>query len=105
MASEDLRATRIEKVEQLKQLGLNPFAYQWRSTHSMADLQSKYADLPNGEEQADDVAVAGRIMARRVFGKLAFFTLQDETGTIQLYLEKTGFRNAWGKQMPRHLLT
>lgn len=88
MASEDLRATRIEKVEQLKQLGINPFSYQWRSSHTVADLQSKYADLPNGEEQADAVAIAGRIMARRVFGKLAFFTLQDETGTIQLYLEK-----------------
>jgi lysyl-tRNA synthetase, class II len=88
MASEDLRTTRIEKVEQLKQLGINPFAYQWKSTHSMAELQAKYVDLPNGEEQADTVAVAGRIMARRVFGKLAFFTLQDETSNIQLYLEK-----------------
>ena len=34
------------------------------------------------------MAVAGRIMAKRVFGKLAFFTLQDESGTIQLHLEK-----------------
>jgi lysyl-tRNA synthetase class 2 len=35
-----------------------------------------------------EVAIAGRILARRVFGKLAFFSLQDETGTIQLYLDK-----------------
>jgi lysyl-tRNA synthetase class 2 len=96
MASEDLRATRIEKVEQLKQLGMNPFAYQWRSSHTVADLQSKYADLPNGEEQTDEVAIAGRIMARRVFGKLAFFTLQDETGTIQLYLEKKRIQECMG---------
>ena len=34
------------------------------------------------------MSIAGRITARRVFGKLAFFTLQDETGTIQLYLDK-----------------
>jgi lysyl-tRNA synthetase, class II len=96
MASEDLRATRVEKVEQLKQLGMNPFAYSWAVSHSMADLQSKYADLPNGEEKADDVAVAGRIMARRVFGKLAFFTLQDETATIQLYLEKSRIEENMG---------
>ncbi|MEL6902993.1 MAG: lysine--tRNA ligase, partial [Cyanobacteria bacterium J06606_4] len=39
-------------------------------------------------EEDFEVSVAGRIMARRVFGKLAFFTVQDETGTMQLYLEK-----------------
>ncbi len=88
MSEEDIRAARLEKVEQLKQLGMNPYAYRWESTHHTADLQAKFADLGNGEEVDLEVAVAGRIMARRVFGKLAFFTLQDETGTIQLYLEK-----------------
>ncbi|MEP0750614.1 lysine--tRNA ligase [Trichocoleus sp. Lan] len=88
MSSDDIRATRLEKVEQLKQLGMNPYAYQWESSHHAAQLQEKYADLPSGEEVEVEVAIAGRIMARRVFGKLAFFTLQDETGSIQLYLEK-----------------
>ena len=88
MSEEDIRAARLEKVNQLKQLGANPYAYRWESTHHTAELQEKFADLPSGEEVDLDVAVAGRIMARRVFGKLAFFTLQDETGAIQLYLEK-----------------
>ncbi|MCU0549938.1 MAG: lysine--tRNA ligase [Leptolyngbya sp. Prado105] len=87
--SDELRQTRIEKVDQLKQLGINPYAYRWESTHSAAQLQEKFAELPSGEEDPIAVAIAGRIMARRVFGKLAFFTLQDETGTIQLYLEKS----------------
>ena len=86
---EEIRATRLEKVEQLQQAGLTPYAYRWESTHHAAELQTKYVDLPNGEEVAVEVAIAGRIMAKRVFGKLAFFTLQDETGTIQLYLEKS----------------
>ncbi|MBD2576940.1 lysine--tRNA ligase [Oscillatoria sp. FACHB-1406] len=85
---EDIRATRLEKVEQIKSLGLNPYAYQWESTHTAAQLQEKYADLPSGEEVEVEVAIAGRIMARRVFGKLAFFELRDETSTIQLYLDK-----------------
>ncbi|MGI0489081.1 lysine--tRNA ligase [Pantanalinema rosaneae CENA516] len=89
MAEEDLRAVRLQKVQQLKQAGITPYAYRWESTHHAADLQTKFADLPSGEEVQIEVAVAGRIMARRVFGKLAFFTLQDETGTIQLYLEKS----------------
>ncbi|WP_013323339.1 lysine--tRNA ligase [Gloeothece verrucosa] len=85
---EEIRATRLEKVEQLKQLGLNPYEYKWESTHHAAQLQEKYASLENGEEVDLEVAVAGRIIARRVFGKLAFFNLQDESGTIQLYLDK-----------------
>ncbi|MUG99320.1 lysine--tRNA ligase [Scytonema sp. UIC 10036] len=88
MSEEDIRATRLEKVEQLRQLGMNPYAYHGEMTHHAAELQEKFTDLPSGEEVDVEVAVAGRIMARRVFGKLAFFTLQDETGTIQLYLEK-----------------
>jgi lysyl-tRNA synthetase class 2 len=89
MSSEEIRAARLEKVAQLRQLGFDPYAYQWESTHHAADLQEKYADLPSGEEVDVEVAIAGRILARRVFGKLAFFTLQDETGAIQLYLDKT----------------
>ncbi|MEY2858632.1 MAG: hypothetical protein RLZZ74_2945, partial [Cyanobacteriota bacterium] len=76
---EEIRAARIEKVAQMKELGLNPYAYKWESSHHAAQLQSKYVDLAAGEEVADQVAIAGRIMARRVFGKLAFFELQDET--------------------------
>ena len=34
------------------------------------------------------MSIAGRVMAKRVFGKLAFYTLSDSVGTIQLYLEK-----------------
>jgi len=86
---EEIRANRLDKVSQLKQLGKNPYAaYQWESSHTATDLQEKYADLANGEEVDLEVSVAGRIMARRIIGKLAFFNLQDETGNIQLYLEK-----------------
>ncbi|AFZ29454.1 lysyl-tRNA synthetase, class II [Gloeocapsa sp. PCC 7428] len=85
---EEIRAARLEKVAQLKQLGMNPYAYRWEVTHHAAQLQEKFADLPSGEEVDVEVAIAGRILARRVFGKLAFFSLQDETGTIQLYLDK-----------------
>lgn len=98
MAEEDLRAVRLQKVQQFKQAGITPYAYRWESTHHAADLQAKFADLPSGEEVQIDVAVAGRIMARRVFGKLAFFTLQDETGTIQLYLEKSRIQASMADQ-------
>ncbi len=84
----EIRAARLQKVNELKQLGLNPYAYTWEITHQAAALQEKFTDLPNGEEVDFEVSIAGRIMVRRVFGKLAFFTLQDETGSIQLFLDK-----------------
>jgi lysyl-tRNA synthetase class 2 len=101
MASDDIRATRLEKVNQLRELGINPYAYRWESTHSAAALQALYADLPNGEAiDTVEVAIAGRILNRRVFGKLAFFTLQDESGTIQLYLDKGKIQQHMGEADP-----
>lgn len=35
-------------------------------------------------DEKDHVSIAGRIVARRAFGKLAFFTLRDDSGTIQV---------------------
>lgn len=52
-------------------------------------IQQQWEHLQAGEEDGDAaVSVAGRIMARRVFGKLAFFALQDGVGTLQLYLDQ-----------------
>lgn len=85
---DELRAARLEKVDQLKAIAMNPYAYKWEVSHHAAELQEKYKDIEAGEEVEDTVSIAGRILARRVFGKLAFFSLQDETGTIQLYLDK-----------------
>ena len=84
----ELRETRLEKANALRELGVEPYALHFDPTDRMAQLQHVHADLPNGEERDLKVAVAGRVMARRVMGKLAFFSLSDETGTIQLFLEK-----------------
>lgn len=70
---------------------MEPYAYAWDRTHTAAQLQELYKHLGNGEESngdADCVSIAGRIVARRAFGKLAFLTLRDDSGTIQLYCEK-----------------
>jgi len=84
----EIRATRLEKVQQIKDAGGVPYAYQWAVSHHAGELQKEFADLEPGQEVELEVAIAGRILNRRVFGKLAFFTLQDESGVIQLYLDK-----------------
>ena len=98
----ELRDTRLEKAQALQDLGQGPYALGFEPSHRMAALQEAHADLPNGEERDVSVAVAGRVMTRRVMGKLAFFTLADETGTIQLFLEKAGLeaqQEGWFKQI------
>ena len=84
----ELREIRLEKAEALAALGQGPYALRFEPSHGTTELQSAHADLPNGQERDVAVAVAGRVMTRRVMGKLAFFTLADQDGTIQLYLEK-----------------
>eukprot|EP01035_Chromulina_nebulosa_P019981 gene19981-25951_t len=64
----------------MKELGVNPFAYEYNVTHKTSDLQKSFVSLPNGQEDSSiTVSIAGRIISRRVFGKLAFFELQDDT--------------------------
>ena len=84
----ELRETRLEKGKALAELGQGPYALRFEPSHRTADLQEAHADLANGQERDVAVAVAGRVMTRRVMGKLAFFTLADETGPIQLFIEK-----------------
>jgi lysyl-tRNA synthetase, class II len=84
-----VRLARMYKREQLQQAGIDPYPYRFERTAEAKMLQEKFQDLPPGEEAPDfTCTVAGRVMARRVFGKLAFLDIQDATGRIQLYCEK-----------------
>ncbi|MCX5932278.1 MAG: OB-fold nucleic acid binding domain-containing protein, partial [Cyanobacteria bacterium] len=83
-----LEQARLEKAEVLRGLGQGPYGLRFDPSHRHAELQRLHADLANGQERDEQVAVAGRVMTRRVMGKLAFFTLLDETGPIQLFIEK-----------------
>ncbi len=89
-----LEQARLDKAEALKAIGQGPYALRFQPSHRTAELQQAHADLPSGKERDQVVAVAGRVMTRRVMGKLAFFTLADETGPIQLFIEKATLASA-----------
>jgi lysyl-tRNA synthetase class 2 len=59
--------------------------YRYEPDATVASIQAKHGDLPPGSETGDRVTIAGRLMLRREQGKLAFGTLQDATGRIQLF--------------------
>ena len=79
---------RREKAEKIKELGLDPFGQKYDRTDFAKDLKDKYSLVEHDEfENMDDTAkVAGRIMFIRKMGKASFFTIQDKTGLIQIYI-------------------
>src|SRR2546427_10802833 len=59
--------------------------YRFEPTATAAELHSRFDSLDAGAETEATVTVAGRLMLRRVQGKVAFGTLQDATGRVQLF--------------------
>jgi lysyl-tRNA synthetase class 2 len=59
--------------------------YRFEPSASAGPLHDRFADLPAGEDSGVMVSVAGRLMLRREMGRLAFGTLRDWTGAIQLF--------------------
>ena len=77
---------RIKKLEQLRERGVEPFAYSYDVTHTTADAR---ALLDDGKtEDATKVRVAGRLVSMRGHGKTSFAHLSDRAGKIQLYFRK-----------------
>lgn len=85
-AKEQIRQTRIQKLTDLADKGVNPYPYSFAKDADAADLQEKYKDLAAGEETEDTYAVAGRIMAIRNTGM--FIDLMDNSGKIQVFSHK-----------------
>ncbi|MFH2033383.1 MAG: lysine--tRNA ligase [Candidatus Margulisiibacteriota bacterium] len=81
----ELIKVRREKLEAFRQAGMDPFPYKFDKTACAFDLLEKYGDLKEGEESAETVAVAGRVMTKRGHGKASFAHIQDESGKIQIY--------------------
>lgn len=76
---------RHAKRQALMDAGIDPYGHAFERSAFVAQLEQTYADLADGDTTEDEVSVAGRIMAKRVQGKIAFLELMDSTGTIQLF--------------------
>ncbi|MCI8366378.1 MAG: lysine--tRNA ligase [Eggerthellaceae bacterium] len=65
--------------------GRDPYGHSFERSHTVEELNERYAGLEDGESTEDKVAIAGRIMAKRVQGKLAFLELRESGADIQLF--------------------
>ena len=77
---------RRQALDDIRALGLNPYpAEEVVVNTSAAEIKSSFDPE---SETTWDVSIAGRLMMKRIMGKASFAELQDQTGTIQLYIAR-----------------
>lgn len=84
----ELLLLRRRKVNALWESGVNPYPNDFRPQHASSDVHAAYGHVETIEGEPTEFIVAGRVIARRSFGKAAFVQLQDRKGRLQLYVKK-----------------
>lgn len=90
----DERATRLAKRAALFEAGQNPYPEHSELEDYVADIETKYADLADGEDTEDVVKIAGRVVAKRGQGKIMFIVVRDVTAEIQLFCRINDMKEA-----------
>jgi len=86
----ELLQIRRNKLDELREIGIDPFGSKFERSHHAKEIIEAYQDVTKEEleEQAVTVSLAGRIMQKRGMGKAAFAHIQDLSGKIQIYARK-----------------
>ena len=85
MALEEIRNTKIKKVEELRKAGMDPYPASSGRTNTISEIIEnfdKYAQEKNG------LVLAGRVMAKREHGGSMFFDLRDASGKFQGFIKE-----------------
>jgi lysyl-tRNA synthetase, class II len=77
----ELRDERLRKLDELKQLGVNPYPATADRTHYLGQIHADFDAL-----ESSQVSVVGRVVNIRKFGKIAFIVVKDQTAELQLFL-------------------
>lgn len=85
-----LEIQRIEKAQELRKLGVNPYPHFLKKDMSIADFRTKFSNIANSDEKksSEIVSIAGRLKFKRVAGKSTFANIEDESGNIQIYYSR-----------------
>ena len=82
MQRSELELIRLEKLNQLRALGINPYpAAAYPVNHTTQEVKVNYSE-------GKSVVIAGRLMSRRIQGKASFAELQDASGRVQIYFNR-----------------
>ncbi|MDO8496083.1 MAG: lysine--tRNA ligase [bacterium] len=85
MSLEEIRKTKIEKVEKLRKIGIDPYPASSGRTHKVADALENFDKFAQDKKE---LTLAGRVMARREHGGSMFFDLRDQAGKIQGFIKE-----------------
>lgn len=85
MSLEEIRQTRLKKLELLRNAGMDPYPSRTTRTHTIQDIRVDFSSLQVSKQP---VSIAGRVRATRSHGGSTFLDVQDGTGTLQSYLKE-----------------
>ncbi len=88
-SEKEIYELRKQKISFFNELSSNSFPTSFEGTVDIENIISKHKDINDGEHTGIDVLIKGRILQARSFGKLSFFDLLDNTGKIQLLVDKS----------------
>ena len=80
MSLDDIRKTKIDKIEKLRRAGVDPYPASSGQTKSISEVVENFDKLSDSKSE---LVLVGRITARREHGGSVFFDLKDESGKIQ----------------------
>jgi len=89
---------RIEKSQQLRNSGINPYDNKSERDTTVESFIEKFSYVFENENQRDESktkCVAGRIKFLRLMGKAAFAKIEDQTGSLQIYYSKESIGEEW----------
>src|SRR5919112_3243747 len=81
----DVLRDRREKLERIREAGIEPFPHDFSGREEIAEVRAGHEGLAPGVETESRHRVAGRIVARRGHGKACFLDVRDGSGQIQLH--------------------
>mgnify|MGYP006195201125 CR=1 FL=1 len=95
MALSEQELLRREALQQLRNLGIEPYpAQEFKVTHHSKDIIENFEAL-----EGKEVVLAGRMMSRRIMGKASFAEIKDAEGRIQVYVSRDDISNDEEKTM------
>lgn len=83
-----LKKNRLEKLENIKNMRLNPYPTKFIRTDNLKNIKLKFSNYSSEEPSEDFINVAGRIISIRKMGKAAFINIKDWYDKIQVYIRK-----------------
>lgn len=93
----DQQIVRREKIERLKEMGIDPFGQAFKRDSNTQTIVNDYNqhDKEQLAELNKEVRIAGRVMTKRLMGKAGFMHIQDQFGQMQIYVRKDTVGDTW----------